>query len=74
MSDPVFKAKVAPVLEPQAQRLVDIYNNTYGSCAPGCNPAGLASVLSEVLNIRDEIPFASTQALLSSLIEQLQAK
>jgi hypothetical protein len=43
-----FTAKITPTLTPEAQRLVDVYDQTPGSSGPYCNPAGLAAVL-EVL-------------------------
>jgi hypothetical protein len=49
MTDPVFTAKTTPTLHPDAQRLVDIYDQTPGSSGPYCNPAGLAAALDELV-------------------------
>lgn len=43
-----FKAAVTPTLTPDAQRLVDIYDQTPGSSGPYCNPAGLACVVNQL--------------------------
>lgn len=48
MTDPIFRAKVRPVLTPAAQRLVSSYDATYGSNSPGCCPEALSSVLLEI--------------------------
>ena len=51
MTDPIFRAKVRPVLTPAAEQLVQAYDNTYGSASPGCCPEALASVLSALAAI-----------------------
>jgi hypothetical protein len=48
MADPVFRAKISPVLSADAQRLVDIYDQTPGSAGPYCNPDGLAAVIDAI--------------------------
>jgi hypothetical protein len=45
MSDPKFESKVQIELRPEAQELVDLYDQTLGSSAPYCCPQALASVL-----------------------------
>ena len=48
-SAPPFKAAVRPALNDEAQRLVDVYNNTFGATAPGCCPEGVAAVLRDII-------------------------
>jgi hypothetical protein len=54
MTDPTFRAKVRPELHPAAAELVRVYNDTYGSCAPGCCPEALAAVLSDIAEEIDD--------------------
>ena len=40
--------KIRPTLEPEAQRLVEIYDQTPGSSGPYCLPEGVAAILDEI--------------------------
>jgi hypothetical protein len=43
-----YRAKIRPTLTPAAQGLVQAYEATYGSSAPGCCPEALAAVLAHL--------------------------
>ena len=45
MAEQKWTAAIRPELHPAAQDLVKVYNDTYGSCTPGCCPEALAAVL-----------------------------
>lgn len=53
MTNPVFTATTTPTLGPDAQRLVDIYDQTPGSSGPYCNPAGLAAALEALADLAE---------------------
>lgn len=46
---PPFKAAVRPELNDEAQRLVDVYNNTFGATGPGCCPEAVAAVFRDIV-------------------------
>lgn len=45
---PPFKASIRPALNAEGQRLVNVYNGTYGATAPGCCPEAVAAVLRDI--------------------------
>jgi hypothetical protein len=57
-----YSAKVRPELSPPAQRLVDVYDQTYGASSPGCCPEALAAVLEEIASCDgDRLWFLASQ-------------
>lgn len=69
MSDPKFKSKVQIELHPEAQELVDLYDQTPGSSGPYCCPQALASVLDALaLEVAEDI---KANTLVSSQVYQL---
>lgn len=48
MTDPVFTAKIRPVLTQRAANLVGVYESTFGASGPGCCPEAAAALIEAV--------------------------